>query len=1330
MKSSLLEWRSLKTRVTLFMLAIFVLSTWLLAFYASRMLREDLQRLLGQQQFSTVSVIAAGINSELADRRRALESVAANIESLPVPDAASLQTLLEQRPVLQGLFNGGSFITGKEGTAIASLPLSVVRVGVNYMEGDHVAAALREGRSTVSAPVLGKVLPLPVVSMAVPFRDRQGAVRGALVGVVDLSKPNFLDKIAGNPYGKSGGFVIVDRRHRMVVTGSDRQRIIEPLPAPGISPALDRFIQGNEGSEVFRNRLGVDVLASTKGLAEADWYVGVQLPMAEAFAPIRDLQQHMLVAAIFLTLLAGGLTWWMLRRQLAPLFAAVRTLAQLSATKQPLQPLPIQRQDEVGELIGGFNRLLGILGSREEALRDGHESLQSILATTLDGYWRVDDQGRLLDVNPAYCQLSGYSRGELLALRVSDLDDRESAAETAAHIELVMATGHDQFESRHRRKDGSLWHVEVSATYRAVAGGQIFVFLRNIDERKRAQEAQARLVSLDAEHKHLAFIVESSDNSITSVTLDGRYTSWNQGAEKPFGYRADEVLGRPLYDLMPASEVEAEQARLAQIARGESVRGEEALRQHRDGHPVHVSLSISPIRDHDGHVIGASRVALDISASKLAEAALARSNQRFRDLVDSTDGVVWQADARTFVFDYVSNNAERLLGYPVADWLEPGFWVSRIDPQDRDYAVQYCAACTGRLEDHDFEYRFIAQDGRVVWLRDIVKVVEEDGAPRWLRGLMIDITAQKLTEQSLIASRQLLAESAQRTQSILDNMLDAVVTINAQGLMESFNLAACTIFGYTVDEVLGRNVSLLMAEPHRSRHDGYLQRYQATGVARVVGVSREVEGMRKDGSVFPISLSVSKVEFAGKVTFIGLIHDNTEHRRDAEEIRRLASYDSLTGLPNRRLLTDRLRQAISASHRKREHGALMFLDLDYFKRLSDSQGHEVGDELLRQVAQRLRDCVRTGDSTARLGGDEFVVMLESLSGQSHEAATQAKAAADQILESLGRPYDLQGLIHSSTPSIGIVMFMGMHETIDDLLRKADVAMYQAKQAGRNTVRFFDPTMQAVAVARTELEIDLRSGLEKHEFVLHYQIQVDTQGATTGVEALVRWQHPTRGMVSPAQFIPLAEETGLILPLGQRVLETACAQLVQWAKATGTAQWTMAVNVSSSQFAQADFVDHVAQALHKTGANPWLLKLELTESMLVVDVEDVIAKMNAIRMQGVSFSLDDFGTGYSSLSYLKRLPLAQLKIDQSFVRDLLVDPSDAVIASTIVALGHSLGHKVIAEGVETLGQRDFLASIGCDAYQGYYFGRPGPAEALTGLVKLPLAIIPCGQSPAR
>ncbi|MDO8340568.1 MAG: EAL domain-containing protein, partial [Candidatus Woesebacteria bacterium] len=461
---------------------------------------------------------------------------------------------------------------------------------------------------------------------------------------------------------------------------------------------------------------------------------------------------------------------------------------------------------------------------------------------------------------------------------------------------------------------------------------------------------------------------------------------------------------------------------------------------------------------------------------------------------------------------------------------------------------------------------------------------------------------------------------------------------------------------------------------------------------------------RKNGEVYPKWLSISTVKADdGTVThYIGAHFDISERKKAEETINTLAFFDQLTALPNRILLLDRLNQAMTASSRSGSYGALLFVNLDKFKVLNDTLGRDRADLLLQGVAQRLTASVREGDTVARVGGDEFVVVLGNLSRNIEEAASQTETVGEKILAALTGKYLLGDIDYRITASIGATMFRGHHASVDKVLTEADLAMHEVRETGRNTLRFFDPVMQTVVVERAALEADLREAIENNQFLLHYQAQVVGEGRVTGAEVLVRWQHPERGMVSPADFIPLAEETGLILPLGRWVLETACIQLALWAIRPEMACLTLAVNVSAHQFRLPYFVDEVLAVLNDTGANPQRLKLELTESLLVANVEDIIEKMFALKAKGVGFSLDDFGTGYSSLSYLKRLPLDQLKIDQSFVRDVLSDANDAAIARTVVALARSLGLGVIAEGVETALQRDFLASVGCHAYQGYFF----------------------------
>lgn len=558
------------------------------------------------------------------------------------------------------------------------------------------------------------------------------------------------------------------------------------------------------------------------------------------------------------------------------------------------------------------------------------------------------------------------------------------------------------------------------------------------------------------------------------------------------------------------------------------------------------------------------------------------------------------------------------------------------------------------------------------------------------------------------------AQEALRIAATAFESHEGMAVTDAQHVFLRVNSAFCEITGYRAEEVIGQTPRLLQS----GRHDAAFYADMRATLERDGLWQDEIWNRRKNGEVYPEWLTISAVKNeAGQTTHYVAIFSDISSRKAAEgQIQHLAFYDPLTDLPNRRLMMDRLAQAITASVRSQRQNALLFVDLDNFKTINDTLGHALGDRMLEQVAMRLSHSVRDGDTVARLGGDEFVVMLEDLSDYTVEAASQAEAVAEKIRQALNQSYAIGDGNHMGSTSIGVALFGGgQADAVDAPIKRAELAMYQAKASGRNMVRFFDPQMQAVVTAHALLETDLREALALGQFALHYQAQVVGDGRLTGAEALVRWTHPVRGNVPPVEFIPLAEETGLILPLGQWVLDAACAQLARWATQASMAELTLAVNVSARQFHHPDFVVQVLGTLERTGANPKRLKLELTESLLVSDVEDIIAKMTTLKARGVGFSLDDFGTGYSSLSYLKRLPLDQLKIDQGFVRNILTDANDAAIAKMVVALAESLGLSVIAEGVEMEAQRDFLARLGCHAYQGYFFSRPVPVDQFEALV---------------
>ncbi|BAN34278.1 diguanylate cyclase/phosphodiesterase with PAS/PAC sensor(s) [Sulfuricella denitrificans skB26] len=590
--------------------------------------------------------------------------------------------------------------------------------------------------------------------------------------------------------------------------------------------------------------------------------------------------------------------------------------------------------------------------------------------------------------------------------------------------------------------------------------------------------------------------------------------------------------------------------------------------------------------------------------------------------------------------------------------------------------------------------------GAHIWL-DTSKAPLADSEIFGVLGIYENITERKHLEEEM------------RIAAITFETQEAILITDSDAKIMRVNPAFQEITGYSKEEVIGQNPRILQS----GRHDAAF--YQAMWAAlRDTGKwSGEVWDKRKNGEIYPKSMTITAVYDDNQQVsnYVAVFTDISQRKQSEQEIHQLAFYDPLTQLPNRRLLMDRLQQAMAVSARSGRHGALLFLDLDHFKIINDTRGHAMGDLLLIEVARRLQTCVREGDSVARLGGDEFVVVLEELSSRQDEAATLTELVAEKIRNKLSQPYALKEYECHTTPSIGISLFHGHLESVDDLLQHADVAMYQAKAAGRNAIRFFDPQMQTALDMRADLEADLRHALEKRQFRLYYQIQVDRLHRPLGAEVLLRWAHPERGLVFPDQFIPLAEETGLIVPIGLWVLETACTQLKAWQRDALTRDLTVAVNVSARQFHQANFVAQVQRVLLESGAPPAQLKLELTESVVLENIEDTIGKMHEIKKLGVSFSMDDFGTGYSSLSQLKRLPLDQIKIDRSFVRDIAFDSNDAAIVHATIAMSQALGLNVIAEGVETEAQREFLDHHGCHAFQGYLFSKPVPLEQFEELL---------------
>jgi diguanylate cyclase (GGDEF)-like protein/PAS domain S-box-containing protein len=1037
----LLDRASLRTRVTLGMLLAVLLTLWLTTLVASRMLRSEMEAAISAQQFSAVSLAAKELDRSLSERIAAVEELADRL-SRSGARLDQQQRFLEELMILPRMFNWGVLILDDKGVARASVPATLNRTGTNYRNLPTVWAVFEQGRTMVTDPLVGRATGRPVVSITAPIRDSSGGVRGLVMGITNLAEPNFLDAVSAAKYGETGDFFITAPKSRMFIASSDKRRVMQAGPPVGVNPVYDRYIDGYEGSGLAMSSRGVLELSSSKRIPSTGWLMQSVLPADEAFAPVANMQRRLLVAAVVLTMLAGGLTWWWLRRQFQPVREASRLLTQMGDGSLPRQPLPVRRNDEVGQLANAFNGLL-----------------------------------------------------------VRIMAEEEKAAEHAANERLRKIVSH--------------------------VPGVVFQ-----------------------------------------------------------------------YRLFP------------------------------DGHGCFPFAS-----EAFADIYGVPPEAVRESADVIREMALPEDKERF--------------------FASLHASAESLQ-----------LW--RID------------------------YRIRRPDGVVKWLLVEAMPESKNGILTWY-GFIADITEAKAVEENLrIAATTFLT-------------LEGIMVTDARSVILRVNPAFTEITGYPADEVVGRTPAVLKS----NRHDTAFYRAMWSELLAQGVWQGEIVNRRRSGESYPEWLTITAVKDAAGATthYVGVFQDITARKTAEEEIRNLAFYDPLTHLPNRRLLLDRLQQAVAASSRNGRYGALLFLDLDNFKTLNDSLGHDTGDRLLVEVAGRLQACVREGDTVARLGGDEFVLMIQDLSEAGGEAAAQAEATASKVLATLNRPYRLGSQEYRGSSSIGVALFSGREVGIDELLKRADLAMYQAKSAGRNTLRFFDPGMQARINLRSTMESELHRALAEQEFALYYQPQVDRANRCIGVEALIRWRNPDRGLVPPAEFIPLAEECGLIQPIGRWVVEQACERLAAWAHDALTANLTIAVNVSAKQFRQEDFIEQLREAIRRFAAAPTRLKLEITESLLLIDIDDAIAKMLALRGLGVTFSLDDFGTGYSSLAYLKRLPLDQIKIDRSFVNDVLTDPNDAAICKAIIALGKSLGLGVIAEGVETESQWQRLRDEGCAAVQGYLFGHP-------------------------
>ncbi len=799
---------------------------------------------------------------------------------------------------------------------------------------------------------------------------------------------------------------------------------------------------------------------------------------------------------------------------------------------------------------------------------------------------------------------------------------------------------------------------------------------------------------------------------IFRTTSGGRLLAANRSFARMLGFDdADHALSaitdvsRDLWE-DPAQRT----AFLAELEKHGSVEGYECRLKGRDGARIWASVNSRRVCGDHGALVYLEGFIQNITTKKETEKRLRDSEERYRAsfeqaavgiLHTSFEGRIMRCNRR--FAEIVGYAPEELVGLTFQEITPPG------DRPPSSSALQNLIG--GAVPHFSFEKRYVRKNGSLTWVNLIITIQRDsEGHPVHFITMVQDINARKEVEERLANAQESLRKSEERYRTAFQMTLDAV-NLNrlSDGMFVDCNRAFLSISGFTREDVIGRtSVELdIWADP-RDRQK-LLEMLNKDGVCR----NLEARFRKKNGEVIWGLMSASLIELDGVRSILSITRDVSEAKKAENEIKRLAFYDPLTGLPNRRMLLDRLRQTLRSGRRTGRKCALLFIDLDNFKTLNDTLGHHTGDLLLQEVARRLVLCLRETDTAARIGGDEFVVIVENLSPDTEEAAAQAKAIAEKILNQTSQPYMLNHHECLSAASIGITVFGEGKQSTSEILQQADIAMYQAKTAGRNTFRFFAPALQAAVNLRASLEEEIHTGIREKQFSLWYQPQVEN-GRIVGAEALLRWMHPRRGVLLPGEFIPLAEETGLIVSLGRLVLELACAQAAQWADRAGGSPIPIAVNVSARQFRQADFVNHVLATLETSGADPKNLKLEITESMLLDNLEETVAIMETLKSHGIQFSLDDFGTGYSSLAYLKRLPLDQLKIDRTFVRDIRANAANGAVAQAIISLARALGLLVIAEGVETDEQRELLAHLGCSCFQGFLFSKavpPADFEAL-------------------
>ncbi len=1126
-----------------------------------------------------------------------------------------------------------------------------------------------------------------VLPVSQPVFDDAGSARGAIAAWIDLTRLNPLNESTLSRLPKDTISTLFDDNGVVLARSRDAEKWVG-ADRTGFSQASQALKQ-RQG--FFQTRSQTDDIHRLYAVVPVEgtrWIVSVGIPTAAMQVELAQASRQGYALFACAVLFSAVLLWWVKRY-------AARPLQLGAAVTQAVQGGDLQRRiplasmgliSEFRSIAGQFNAMLDTLAADRTTLAQNEADFRTLFTEMRSGFAVhdiiCDEAGtpvdyRFVAVNPAFEAMTGLSARHLIGKRVMEVLSTLEPIWIERYGRVALTGEAAEFENY---SAGLNKHFEVRAF--RIRPGQFGVMVQDITERKLAEMALAR------EKAVLRRVIDTIPDLIFFKDANGYYLGCNKAFEIFAGRTEAAQVGKTdfdFFDTKTASFFRTQDQNMLQS--GETRQNEEWV-TYPDGRQALLNTVKTPFANLQGDAIGVLGISRDITAQHQAQLELKVRDETFQAILANQVDGFWIADTQGRLLE-VNNAYVNLSGYARAELL--GMHIANLDVEDNPEVV---AQRSQRIQSDGggiFETRHRRKNGEF-WHVEI----SANYWPAQERYFVFirDITQRKQVEAQL-----------QQAAAVFNNTQEGMMVTDTQDIIVRINPAFTALTGYTAEDAIGLTPSLLISAHEVeslfvAMKKSLLQRGHCKG---------EIINQRKNGEDFQQWMTISSIFDAdGRLThYVSTFTDISELKEAQARIHTLAFFDPLTQLPNRRLLLDRLHRSVLASSRRRSCGAVLLIDMDNFKHLNDTKGHEVGDLLLIEVARRLRNCVRDQDSLAHQGGDEFIIILEDLGPELQDAANRVELVAEKILQTLRETYLLGAIEHHCQASIGVATYQDASDGAEEILKRADTAMYRAKADGRNTVRFFDPAMQAALEHRIRLESELRHALAGNELQLHYQAQVDSAGKVVSAEALIRWEHPQRGLVSPAQFIPMAEESDLILPVGAWVLETACAQLKVWEKHPETRDLKLAVNVSARQFRQPDFVAMTKSIVGQSGIDPSRLKLELTESIVVNNVADTIEKMYQLKTLGLSFSMDDFGTGYSSLAYLKRLPLDQLKIDQSFVRDISHDPNDAAIVQTIITMGNTMGMNVIAEGVETQQQLDFLLKHGCKTYQGYLFSRPVP-----------------------